>query len=527
MTSTPLVTRTMICCPGSGWSFFFWISLPVTAPPSVPSTIATSRPVPRADQAADAEARQSADDRADAAMMVGRHLHFGDLLDDAAADFPLSGLRHRGGPDRQSKRQHGRRHERKHASFHRDLLVAIESDAGRAHDPPTRRRHCRIIAASAAMRATRAAAARGSPPRSRCRSRAFARAGRQPQPRTGRPSSAAAPTRNCRSGSRRTCGRFPAPTRGSSSADSCSSTGSRRARSRRAPSKTRSSCRPLPSALRIPTSGSPCASRRSTGCRTRRRRSARSRTRAQVNLFSARSRRQTTLSLQQLYVRRRRRVRRRQDVLDVRRRRRAADDARLQRAERRDVRRSSGSRAARFRSGGGWTIAGGIEDAQADGSAGAARVDVRTQRAPAGPRRAPALRLRARPRAGCRTFAAHRGDRDERALAHVRAHGRRQRHLDLRFARDRSATIRSSGSTRRARASGATSTMRVSSTGVALGADGRLGARPQLRRATLYYQRRWAADWMSVAGVSTLVGERWRRARARTSFAAWSTRRRT
>src|SRR6266496_216750 len=45
-TSTPLLMRTMICCPGTGWSYFFWISLPKSAPPSVPATIATSRPVP-------------------------------------------------------------------------------------------------------------------------------------------------------------------------------------------------------------------------------------------------------------------------------------------------------------------------------------------------------------------------------------------------------------------------------------------------------------------------------------------------
>jgi hypothetical protein len=43
----------------------------------------------------------------------------------------------------------------------------------------------------------------------------------------------------------------------------------------------------------------------------------------------------------------------------------------------------------------------------------------------------------------------------------------------------------------------------ISATGVALNADGTLGP-VRTSGATLYYQRQWAPDWMTVAGVSTL-----------------------
>jgi hypothetical protein len=79
-----------------------------------------------ADQAADAEARYSADDSAEAAMMVARHLRLRNLLDDATADFALPGLRHRRRANDQAQRQHGRRHERKQAFLHRTLLIRFE-----------------------------------------------------------------------------------------------------------------------------------------------------------------------------------------------------------------------------------------------------------------------------------------------------------------------------------------------------------------------------------------------------------------
>ena len=154
----------------------------------------------------------------------------------------------------------------------------------------------------------------------------------------------------------------------------------------------------------------------------------------------------------------RRCARRRQDLLDVRRPRRAADDARLQRAERRDV----GAAVARPRR----DSAGRRMDDRGRhrGFAGGRRCRRRAARraharAPAGSRRTPAIRLRAWSRAGRRAVAARRGERDGGT---ARTSSARSTAAASRSpARSRpSATIRSSANTRRARASGATSTMR-------------------------------------------------------------------
>ena len=86
-TSTPELVRTMICCAAIGCSLRFWTSLPTRAPPMAPATMATSRPVPATDQAADAYAGQAAEHRADTGVLVAGDLGGRDLLDHPFADL--------------------------------------------------------------------------------------------------------------------------------------------------------------------------------------------------------------------------------------------------------------------------------------------------------------------------------------------------------------------------------------------------------------------------------------------------------
>ena len=151
--------------------------------------------------------------------------------------------------------------------------------------------------------------------------------------------------------------------------------------------------------------------------------------------------------------------------------------------------------------GGGWTITGGFEEAQAEGSAGTARVDVRTHARRPDLAAQPALRLRARPRAGRRAVAARL------ELSATAGPQTVERTLDgsgisisgslATFGDDSLVAQYTTGKGIERYFADA-----VSSTGLSLGADGR----PELVRssgALLYYQRRWSEDWMSVAGVST------------------------
>ncbi len=153
--------------------------------------------------------------------------------------------------------------------------------------------------------------------------------------------------------------------------------------------------------------------------------------------------------------------------------------------------------------GGGWTIAGGIEDAQAEGSAGTARLDVRTRA------RRPDLAANLR-------FDFERGHVQVAALS-------RRVSVTAASATAGPQTVERTVDGSGISISGSLATFgddslvgqyttgkgigryfadAVSATGLSLGADGR----PELVRssgALLYYQRRWSADWMSVAGVST------------------------
>ena len=85
----------------------------------------------------------------------------------------------------------------------------------------------------------------------------------------------------------------------------------------------------------------------------------------------------------------------------------------------------------------------------------------------------------------------------------VGAHFRWLRRFGIRVARRCWRTTRCSSRRRRAKASGATSTTRSARPGWRSMSDGTLDL-ARTSGATLYYQRKWTPDWMTVAGASTL-----------------------
>ena len=109
--------------------------------------------------------------------------------------------------------------------------------------------------------------------------------------------------------------------------------------------------------------------------------------------------------------------------------------------------------------GAGWTLAGSIEQSQADHRAGRRGIERSHERAPARYRRASALRLRARACAALRTLAQDRRDLDD-TLRDDGAHVRRERPRDLGLARDLRRRFGRRVRTRPARGSDVTSTIR-------------------------------------------------------------------
>jgi hypothetical protein len=150
--------------------------------------------------------------------------------------------------------------------------------------------------------------------------------------------------------------------------------------------------------------------------------------------------------------------------------------------------------------GAGWTIAGGLEDSQAEDHAGGAHAGLRTHA------RRPDL-------------AAHVRYDFERGHVQVAELSRRVAVTATAGERTFERTVRGSGVSisvslatvgddslvgeyTTGKGIGRYFNDAVSSTGIALGVDDRLEA-VRNSGATIYYQRHWTADWMSVAGVST------------------------